>query len=77
MPRGTNERQPVTSQVIPEAAVEAAVMPDMSVKKRGWNCDEVGCTATVNDGPLYRANPKGRKGIFMCKDHEAQTWAEL
>lgn len=38
-------------------------------KRVGRNCDEWACTATVNDGPLWRVNPKGRPGIFMCSAH--------
>lgn len=38
-------------------------------------CDEPGCDRSPANGDvLYRVNPKGEKGIFMCKEHEAQTW---
>jgi hypothetical protein len=38
-------------------------------------CDEPGCPKSPANGDvLYRVNPKGEKGIFMCKDHEAATW---
>lgn len=43
-------------------------------KKKGWDCDEDGCTKTVQDGPLFRVNPKGQPGIFMCREHEEATW---
>ena len=43
-------------------------------KKAGWNCDEKGCQKTVQDGPLWRVNPKGRPGIFMCGEHEVESW---
>jgi hypothetical protein len=29
-------------------------------------CDGDDCTNTTNDGVLWRMNPKGEKGIFMC-----------
>lgn len=38
-------------------------------KRVGRNCDEWTCTKTVEDGPLYRVNPRGRPGIFMCNEH--------
>jgi hypothetical protein len=38
-------------------------------------CDEPGCgRSPVNGDVLYRVNPKGEKGIFMCEEHEADTW---
>lgn len=45
----------------------------MSDKKKGWDCDQEECTSTVKDGPLYRVNPKGQKGIFMCTPHARQA----
>jgi len=38
-------------------------------KRVGWDCQAEGCTRTVLDGPVYRVNPKGEKGIFMCPEH--------
>jgi hypothetical protein len=38
-------------------------------------CDEPGCErAPANGDVLYRVNPKGEKGIFMCDKHAAATW---
>lgn len=38
-------------------------------------CEEPGCDRSPANGDvLYRANPKGEKGIFLCKEHEAETW---
>lgn len=38
-------------------------------------CDEPGCDRSpANGDALYRVNPKGEKGIFMCKEHEKATW---
>lgn len=38
-------------------------------------CDEPGCDRSCANGDvLYRVNPKGEPGIFMCKQHEAATW---
>lgn len=34
-----------------------------------FDCDETGCTRTVDDGPLHRVNPRGEPGIFMCDEH--------
>lgn len=42
-------------------------------KRVGRDCDEWGCEKTVEDGALYRVNPKGRPGIFMCAEHRAET----
>lgn len=38
-------------------------------KKGGMDCDEFGCDRTVQDGVLWRVNPKGEPGIFMCGEH--------
>lgn len=57
-----------------EIRARAAAILDDAAKKRGWNCDETDCSKTVKDGPLFRVNPKGQPGIFMCKEHEADTW---
>lgn len=38
----------------------------MTKKKAGWNCYGADCDKTANDGPLYRTEPKGEKGRFMC-----------
>lgn len=35
-------------------------------KKAGWNCYGADCTKTAKDGPLYRTEPKGLPGRFMC-----------
>lgn len=32
-------------------------------------CDEKGCTLTPMDGPMFRVNPKGEIGVFMCRAH--------
>lgn len=42
-------------------------------KKVGWNCDEWMCPKTVEDGALTRVNPKGRPGIFMCREHATEV----
>lgn len=41
----------------------------MAEKRRGQDCWADGCESTVDDGPLYRVNPKGEPGIFMCQAH--------
>lgn len=48
----------------------------MAEKRRGRDCQSDECTATVEDGPLYRVNPKGVPGIFMCEKHarEVNHW---
>lgn len=38
-------------------------------KRIGRDCQYEGCEATVDDGPLWRVNPKGERGIFMCGKH--------
>jgi hypothetical protein len=37
-------------------------------------CAESGCEITPQDAPLFRVNPKGESGIFMCREHEETTW---
>lgn len=38
-------------------------------------CDEPGCDRSPAKGDaLYRVNPKGEIGIFMCDEHEKATW---
>jgi hypothetical protein len=38
-------------------------------------CAQDGCDRSPATGhPLFRVNPKGEAGIFMCADHEAGTW---
>lgn len=38
-------------------------------------CDEPGCDRSpANGDALFRVNPKGEPGVFMCKEHEAATW---
>lgn len=33
-------------------------------------CDESGCDRTPADGyVLYRVNPKGQPGVYMCREH--------
>lgn len=40
-------------------------------------CDEPGCARSPARGDaLFRVNPKGEAGIFMCKEHEAATWSD-
>ena len=41
-------------------------------KKIGRTCDFPGCARTVDDGPLYRVNPKGQPGIFECGQHDKE-----
>jgi hypothetical protein len=50
----------------------------MSEKQTGWDCDAEGCTKTVENGVLWRVNPKGVKGIFMCGEHRqiVNSWEE-
>lgn len=43
------------------------------MKKTGWDCAQDDCTRTAEDGPLWRVNPKGQKGIFMCGEHAQQA----
>lgn len=38
-------------------------------KRIGSDCQRDGCPRTVADGPLWRVNPKGERGIFMCEEH--------
>jgi len=38
-------------------------------KRIGRDCQWSDCTKTVSDGPLWRVNPKGERGIFMCGEH--------
>jgi hypothetical protein len=42
-------------------------------KNTGWDCDYENCTKTKDDGALWRVNPRGVKGIFMCSDHARET----
>lgn len=42
-------------------------------KRVGRDCDEWACDQTVENGPLYRVNPKGRPGIFMCAEHRSEA----
>lgn len=38
-------------------------------------CDEDGCDRSpANGDALFRVNPKGEKGIFMCREHADATW---
>ncbi len=52
-----------------EARAKLSQARALQGKAVGRDCDEYGCARTVDDGPLYRVNPKGEPGIFMCKDH--------
>jgi hypothetical protein len=38
----------------------------LMTKKAGWNCYGADCEKTAKDGPLYRTEPKGEPGRFMC-----------
>jgi hypothetical protein len=42
-------------------------------KRAGWDCDHETCGKTKDDGTLWRVNPKGVKGVFMCADHARET----
>lgn len=44
----------------------------------GIDCGFPGCTNTVNDGPLWRANPRGQPGFFVCGAHPMgeTRWAQ-
>lgn len=40
-------------------------------------CDEVGCDRSPANGDvLYRVNPKGEIGVFMCQQHRDAVWAQ-
>lgn len=45
-------------------------------KSVGWDCDAWDCYRNVSDGPLWRVNPFGQPGIFMCAEHASfvNTW---
>lgn len=41
------------------------------------SCDEKDCKRSpVNGHPLYRVNPKGQTGIFMCREHAEKVEKE-
>ncbi|QMU97826.1 hypothetical protein FVO59_11875 [Microbacterium esteraromaticum] len=59
-----------------EIAAERVALRDVREKfgkKVGHDCDEWMCQKTVDDGVLFRVNPRGRPGIFMCAEHAAVT----
>jgi len=41
-------------------------------------CEFEGCPKTMRDGVLWRVNPKGVPGIFMCKEHaqSVNSWGQ-
>lgn len=42
---------------------------DENGKIIGRECQADGCGRTVDDGVLWRVNPKGQPGVFMCSVH--------
>lgn len=65
--------------------LDCATVQEWNEASRTWreapgiDCGFPGCTNTVNDGPLWRANPKGQPGFFVCGGHtpeEPSRWAQ-
>lgn len=61
------------------AYADASKQPPVELPRPGRTahtpCDEPGCDRSPADGhALFRVNPKGQPGIFMCEQHEAATW---
>lgn len=49
----------------------------MNQKRIGRDCQTSDCTKTVNDGPLWRVNPKGEPGVFMCGEHAEEVRGDV
>ena len=61
--------EPTTPDALQEERKALREVRERFGKRLGRDCDEWACASTVEDGPLWRVNLKGRPGIFMCSAH--------